>query len=71
MLTRRQFQSKVCQLSLAARASSLSLQEPKFTPTWPSLKRIRCRPGFKTPSSASLYTGGFIPFQPGLRHPAN
>lgn len=38
MLTRRQFQSKVCQLSLAARASSLFAQEPKFTPTWPSLE---------------------------------
>ena len=38
MLTRRQFQSKVFQLSLADRATSLFAEEANFTPTWPSLQ---------------------------------
>ncbi len=38
MLNRRQFQSKLFQLSLAARATSLFAQDVKFAPTWPSLE---------------------------------
>jgi alpha-L-fucosidase len=38
MINRRQFQSKVFQLAIGARTSSLFSQDLKFTPTWPSLE---------------------------------
>ena len=38
MINRRQFHSKIAQLTLGAAATPLFAADPKFTPTWPSLE---------------------------------